>query len=143
MRLTVRRIFDWNETLRYNRIKSLGIIETFCRFARLIYEPTETEVSAWTNRDATLYVNGGSYEMHGFRTDPVVPGDISYPYTLGEDEYFLLGDNQAHALDSRYTQYGVIRRNNIRGVLFASLSPLSSLFHAPGMNSSVPAVPVV
>lgn len=91
-------------------------------------------------RDGTLYVNGGSYDLYGFRTDPVVPGDISYPYTLGEDEYFLLGDNQAYSYDSRYTGYGVIRRENIRGVLFGSLPALSSLFSVPGMNSSVPAV---
>lgn len=93
-------------------------------------------------RDGTLYVNGGPYEIHGFRTDPVVSGDIHYPYTLGDDEYFLLDDNQAYAIDSRYTRYGVIRRGNIRGVLFGSLPALSSLFFVPGMNASVPAVPV-
>lgn len=92
-------------------------------------------------RDGTLYVDGGSYDLYGFRRDPVVPGDIAYPYTLGEDEYFLLGDNQAYSYDSRYTGYGVIQRENIRGVLFGSLPVLSSLFSATGMNSSVPAVP--
>ena len=92
-------------------------------------------------RDGTLYVNGGPYEIHGFRTDPVVPGDIQYPYTLGDDEYFLLDDNQAYAIDSRFTQYGVIRRNNIRGVLFGSLPALPRLLSVPGMNASVPAVP--
>ena len=92
-------------------------------------------------REGTLYVNGGSYDLYGFRTDPVVPGDIEYPYTLGEDEYFLLGDNQAYSYDSRYAGYGVVRRENIRGVLFGSLPQLSSLFSVPGMNASVPAVP--
>lgn len=91
-------------------------------------------------RDGTLYA-GGPCELYGFRTDPVVSGDIEYPYTLGEDEYFLLGDNQAYSYDSRYTGYGVIRRENIRGVLFGSLPALSSLFSVPGMNSSVSAVP--
>lgn len=92
-------------------------------------------------RDGTLYVNGGSYDLYGFQTDPVVPGDISYPYTLGEDEYFLLGDNQARSYDSRYTGYGVIRRENIRGVLFGSFPAFSSILSVPGMNASVPEVP--
>ena len=91
-------------------------------------------------RDGTLYA-GGPCELYGFRTDPVVPGDIEYPYTLGENEYFLLGDNQAHSYDSRYTGYGVIRRENIRGVLFGSLPALPSLLSVSGMNASVPAVP--
>ena len=92
-------------------------------------------------RDGTLCVNGGSYDLYGFRTDPVVPGDIAYPYTLGEDEFFLLGDNQAYSYDSRYTGYGIIRRESIRGVLFGSHPAFLSLFSVPGINSSVSAMP--
>ena len=91
-------------------------------------------------RDGTLYA-GGPYDFHGSWKDAAVPGDIEYPYTLGEDEYFLLGDNQANSYDSRYTGYGVIRRENIRGVLFGSLRSLPSLFSVLGMNVSVAVLP--
>ncbi len=56
-------------------------------------------------RDGTLYINGSPYERYGYSHGDVVPGDREYPYTLGEDEYFLLGDNQERSMDSRYTQY--------------------------------------
>ena len=87
-------------------------------------------------RDGTLYINGLPYDRYAFRQEDAVSGDREYPYTLGEDEYFLLGANQAYSMDSRYTRYGVIRRENIRGVLFASLSPMPSWLSVPGMNSS-------
>ncbi len=91
-------------------------------------------------RDGTLYA-GGAYDFYGSWKEPAVPGDIEYPFTLGEDEYFLLGENQANSYDSRYTGYGVVRREDIRGVLYGSLPSLSSLFSVPGMNASVAAEP--
>ena len=41
---------------------------------------------------------------------------ISYPAVLGEDEYFVLGDNRTEARDSRV--YGCIDKEDIRGVIF-------------------------
>ena len=43
-------------------------------------------------------------------------GGISYPVVLGEDEYFILGDNRTGARDSRV--YGCISKDNVRGVIF-------------------------
>ena len=39
----------------------------------------------------------------------------SYPVTLGEKEYFVLGDNRLNSVDSRY--FGIVKANEIKGTL--------------------------
>lgn len=39
--------------------------------------------------------------------------DISYPYIVGKDEFFLLGDYRTHSKDSR--NFGSIKMENIKG----------------------------
>ena len=51
-------------------------------------------------------------------------GDISLPYTVGEGEYFVMGDNRNESNDSRYVQVGAIKKKNITGKVFMSLKPV-------------------
>ena len=71
-------------------------------------------------RDGRLYADGSPLSeeyLHGSLTPP---GEQSYPLTLAEDEYFLLGDNREHSTDSRFLEVGVIRFQEISGkVIFA------------------------
>ena len=50
---------------------------------------------------------------------------VSLPITLGSDEYFLMGDNSARSLDSRY--FGPIKRNDILGKAIRIYYPLSRI----------------
>lgn len=45
--------------------------------------------------------------------------DVTYPLTLGEDEYFILADYREGGTDSRY--FGAIEAADIKGVLLAAL----------------------
>ena len=60
-------------------------------------------------RDGHVYVNGDIadelYTEFG--------GTAYEPLTLGEDEYFVLGDNREQSKDSRYKDIGVINREQI------------------------------
>jgi signal peptidase I len=61
--------------------------------------------------------------------DYVTAGDTDT--TLGESEYFVLGDNRSFSFDSR--SWGVLGRKEIVGIVRLRLWPLSSLeaFAAP------------
>ncbi|MFZ2656170.1 MAG: signal peptidase I [Victivallales bacterium] len=51
-------------------------------------------------------------------------GNLAYGgITLHKDEYFVLGDNSAHSLDSR--MFGPIRRENVVGKVFCIFYPVS------------------
>ena len=50
-------------------------------------------------------------------------GDSSFPFTLGEDEWFVAADNRTGALDSRH--YGVIGFREIQGRVVLRFRPLS------------------
>lgn len=42
-------------------------------------------------------------------------GNIKFPIVLGEEEYFVLGDNYEQSLDSRYLEFGLVSRDKIFG----------------------------
>ncbi len=74
-------------------------------------------------RNGILYVNNIA-ENRGFETMESA-GSLSYPLVLGEEEYFVLGDNRNHSSDSR--EYGVFNRSQLTGRL--SITGLQTGLH--------------
>ena len=46
------------------------------------------------------------------------------PYTLGEDEYFVVGDNRSVSIDSRNTSVGCVAEEQIAGKIIFRVWPL-------------------
>ena len=45
--------------------------------------------------------------------------------TLGEDEYFVLGDNRNHSMDSRDSRVGILKREDLVGRAWVRIWPFS------------------
>ena len=45
------------------------------------------------------------------------------PVKLGEDEYFVLGDNRKNSEDSRSADIGNVRREDIMGMAWFNITP--------------------
>ena len=91
---------------------------------RIIGLPGET-VQIDTN--GVIYINGEvlleSFGKEVIQADKI--GLAAEPIVLGEDEYFVLGDNRNDSFDSRYAQVGNISRDDIIGRTWLLIWPLS------------------
>lgn len=74
-------------------------------------------------KGSDIYINGEILEEN-YGKDPIVdPGIAKDPIVLGEDEYFVLGDNRTVSKDSR--EIGVIYREDIVGKAIFRIWPLT------------------
>jgi len=75
----------------------------------------------------TIYINGEALqESYGREIiKPEYIGIASEPIILGEDEYFVMGDNRNNSKDSRTVVVGNIHRDDILGRAWLRIWPLS------------------
>ena len=72
-----------------------------------------------------IYINGKPLaEDYGWETMQK-GGLASEPVTLGEDEYFVLGDNRNNSSDSREPSVGNVLKNSIIGKAWLRIWPVS------------------
>lgn len=74
--------------------------------------------------DGYIYIDGERLEADGGLDRAVLAGLAENPVTLGEDEYFLLGDNRDQSEDSRFVNIGNVNRKQIQGKIWLRLLPL-------------------
>lgn len=66
-------------------------------------------------RDGTLYVNDEISSIYGGEHIFEYAGIAREPLYLGEDQYFVIGDNIGESKDSRYDEVGCIDMDDIIG----------------------------
>ena len=89
---------------------------------RIIGLPGETVQIA----DGEIYINGEVLEESYGREVMQDAGLAAEPITLGEDEYFVLGDNRNYSSDSRDPSVALIHRKEIIGRAWLRIWPLDS-----------------
>lgn len=77
--------------------------------------------------DDSIYINGEKLEEnYGMEViKPETIGRAAEPIELGDDEYFVMGDNRNNSSDSRTDMVGNIKRENIIGKAWLRIWPVS------------------
>lgn len=91
---------------------------------RIIGLPKET---VWIDETGTIFINGKELEENYGLEMILYPGDASVPIVLGEDEYFVLGDNRNNSTDSRYSIVGPVHRDDIIGRAWVRIYPFDQI----------------
>ena len=74
-------------------------------------------------RDGEIYIDGAILEEDYGKETMLTSGRAADQIQLGEDEYFVLGDNRNHSEDSRFDDVGNIERSEIIGRAFIRIWP--------------------
>ncbi len=75
-----------------------------------------------------VYINGELLESDTYGAEVMEsPGIAAEPISLGEDEYFVLGDNRNHSSDSRDPSVGVLHRKDLIGRAWVRIYPFNKI----------------
>lgn len=66
-------------------------------------------------KDGQVYINGEVLVKNIYCYEITTPGVVEKPVELGENEYFVLGDNHESSDDSRMADVGNVQREDIYG----------------------------
>ncbi|MDO5538932.1 MAG: signal peptidase I [Eubacteriales bacterium] len=106
------------------------------RFDVVVIYPTDEKKDRWIKRiiglpgeevrideDGNIYINGEILEEDYGKEVLTDPGLAAQPIQLGEDEYWVMGDNRNHSSDSRVI--GPVPKDRILGKAFIRIYPFS------------------
>ncbi|MEG1945832.1 MAG: signal peptidase I [Lachnospiraceae bacterium] len=77
--------------------------------------------------NGSIYINGSILEESYGKETMINPGTALEEITLGEKEYFVLGDNRNNSKDSRDPSVGVIHKKDIIGKAWCRVYPFDSI----------------
>ncbi len=91
---------------------------------RIIGLPGET---VYIDEEGNIFINDVLLTENFGKERINDPGIASNPIVLGEDEYFVLGDNRNDSFDSRYYEVGNIKKENIIGRAWLRIYPFNKI----------------
>lgn len=74
-----------------------------------------------------LYIDGEAYQSEFVANGIKDEGIAMEPILLGEDEYFVLGDNVNNSEDSRFANIGNVNKADMEGKVWFCVSPMSNM----------------
>ena len=90
---------------------------------RIVGLPGETV----TIQNGNLYIDGAEISLPEGCHSITLSGLAENGVTLGEEEYFMLGDNPDTSEDSRFANMGNVLAEQIEGRIWFRISPFDSL----------------
>lgn len=91
---------------------------------RIIGLPGET---VYIDEEGTIYIDGEALAENYGKEVITDPGRAYEPVTLGDDEYFVMGDNRNNSQDSRDPVVGNIHKSEIIGKAWMRIWPLDKM----------------
>lgn len=76
-------------------------------------------------KDGFIYINGEKLEESYGKEMILGTGNISLPFTIPDDEYFLMGDNRNNSSDSRFADVGTMSKKDFTGKAWLRVWPFS------------------
>lgn len=78
--------------------------------------------------DGDVYINGEKYDESGYLVEKTeITGNITEPFVVPENSYFVMGDHRSVSKDSRYSDVGAISKDQIIGKASFRFWPLDKL----------------
>lgn len=77
------------------------------------------------DEDGNVCVNGQMLDEPYVTDKSKGECDITFPYIVGDDEYFMLGDHRATSIDSRNSAVGCIAKKQVVGQVLTKLRTIS------------------
>ena len=79
-------------------------------------------------RDGYVYIDGKRLTSDIYGKEKIKdPQTAAEPVTLGDDEYFVMGDNRNHSMDSRDPGVGVLTRKDLIGRAWVRIYPFGKM----------------
>lgn len=79
------------------------------------------------DKDGNVFVNGEYIDEPYITEKGLGECDIEFPFTVPENEYFLMGDHRTTSIDSRSTAIGCVKKEQLVGKLFFRIWPLADI----------------
>lgn len=79
-------------------------------------------------RDGYVYIDGKCLTSDIYGKEKIKdPQTAAEPVMLGDDEYFVMGDNRNHSMDSRDPGVGVLTRKDLIGRAWVRIYPFDNI----------------
>lgn len=119
-----KAVYEFKEPERFDVIlfEADGINDGKTYVKRVIALPGETVCI----REGKIYVNDMILVNDVTEVEVLTPGLAGEKLTLGENEYFVLGDNRNNSEDSRFYTIGNVKKENIIGQPWLKVYPFNN-----------------
>ncbi|NBJ88250.1 signal peptidase I [Acutalibacter sp. 1XD8-36] len=77
--------------------------------------------------DGNVTVNGQAISEPYVTEKTLGESNVTFPYSVPQDEFFVLGDNRAQSVDSRNTALGAVTQDLIVGKLLFRVWPITAI----------------